>query len=951
MNHSISKDTFNTNIAIISLYLTFVILFLFFKTTDFTINDYSKLYISEATLENVNISARIFFFIKSILAGGVLITICYFAFKKIQNYYFLKQEELKTLSIVSFIGIFLIILDTIGLTSRSGIKFIGFYFTYSILIIFFKKMLSKKKTNTKQLLFFHPLTNLTSVLIISAILLFLNSKTSFSEIGIIGFFIVHFCLTLFLWQIQQKTKLHYRHIFFFLIPLCLIPLFLLISIESVFFFKINHGYFISFKWLFSVLITSFTLLFVLINFRKKTKKTTYKMLAFYFVPATLLTIFIFIYYQPFLEQSTGKFEFANIANAQMKLFQFNQVPFIDYMSSHMFSEQFYSIIHGVFFGCNNTLDFLTYQFFYTILFIFIVYYFLLKIFKNPFLIFLFIIFFPFLEILINPHLSFGLLLFFSIKKLIRHQTFFNYFKLFVLAVFLLFWRLDTGVASCITLVLFLPAIFFTTRIKVHVRPLIKASLLFVIIGGIFTGIAFALRSPEYILTNLEIAFHYISANQAHGYSKIALSFPQQFYLFHLFFPIISVLTILYSVYVLRTKSYPVSRLSTNSLQASLFLNIIYLANFQRGIVRHGFMEHNDTTITSTFYIALVLFILSFLQHITITKKIASFYCISFAMILSLPYFPINEGVTTIDRMVMESKIKNIDSYFQPENFKGKIISNADFEKENYSGIRSFMNSNFGTDQTFMDFSNSPMLYFYCKRRVPSYFSQNLQNTIDDYLQLKQIKDIPIQKVPVVIYSNYPIIWFDRTDNVPNTMRCYLVAEHIYKNYHPYGVINKHSIWISNKQSMTSTTLEQDTLVQKPQVHDYKKGASIIYKHFHGPNKKALQLVQQTTISDHQKSDTLWIDLNKDVKKMSGLFMTVHLDKIINDQALQIEIISNNQVIGTSTFLVFNNDKSYTIRLSNHYLWHTHSSKKIRIIHSSGNHINTIDFHKDIRNER
>ena len=41
-----------------------------------------------------------------------------------------------------------------------------------------------------------------------------------------------------------------------------------------------------------------------------------------------------------------------------------------------------------------------------------------------------------------------------------------------------------------------------------------------------------------------------------------------------------------------------------------FLFILFLANFQRGIVRHGFAEGQDTFLTCTFYLASAVFMLS-----------------------------------------------------------------------------------------------------------------------------------------------------------------------------------------------------------------------------------------------------------------------------------------------------------------------------------------------------
>ena len=83
-----------------------------------------------------------------------------------------------------------------------------------------------------------------------------------------------------------------------------------------------------------------------------------------FALAALLGLITAVQYHPIFTQSSEMFELANNANAQLKLFQFHEIPFVDFLSSHVFSEQFYGIIYHTIFGYSNDLAFLTYAFFY-----------------------------------------------------------------------------------------------------------------------------------------------------------------------------------------------------------------------------------------------------------------------------------------------------------------------------------------------------------------------------------------------------------------------------------------------------------------------------------------------------------------------------------------------------------------------------------------------------------
>ena len=66
---------------------------------------------------------------------------------------------------------------------------------------------------------------------------------------------------------------------------------------------------------------------------------------------------------------------------------------------------------------------------------------------------------------------------------------------------------------------------------------------------------------------------------------------------------------------------------------------------------------------------------------------------------------------------------------------------AIFARDNYLELKSFLDKNVPQPATFLDFSNTPMLYFYTQRNVPSYFNQYMQNTVDGYLQRENLKKL------------------------------------------------------------------------------------------------------------------------------------------------------------------------------------------------------------------
>lgn len=929
----------------ISLIASFVVLlstYLLFKNTDLTLHDYSKLYISEATLDNIDVSGRVALFFKITAFLLILLPIGYLSLLKLKSDFSLSKKLLNPLSIISFIGIIYILLDLIGIESKIGLKFFSVYFIYAIGILAFTKIKRSKKNLQ---LHHHPVIITLTILLLTAVLLLFNSNSALYNSGVFIYFAINFGISTTIQIIKKKSDLSYTQIFKILSPFCLIPIFLFISIESIFFFKLKYDFFIPYKWLFLSLISVSIPSYFIFFYKRSRTISIYQLQAKYFIPSAIISLIIFISYHPYLLEPTELFELANTANAQMKLFEFKEIPFVDYMSSHMFSEQFYGIIHGVIFGYNKSLDFITYQFFYYILFTIIVYCFLLKFIKNPFLVFLFIIIFPFIHILFNTHLFFGILILFSIQKLFKNQTIKNYLFLFILIFSLFLWRLDTGAATCMATLLFFPLSIYSSKINLNFKVILKAFLLFILLLTIIVGIAIILKSSEYLLSNFKNALHYAAGNQAHGYTQVSKTFPQQFYFFHFVFPLISIFSILKISYSLRMKTNEMTKFSIFSLNAALFLYILYLANFQRGIVRHSFMESNDIIISSTFYIATTLFIISFLKEKENLSRISNLFNVSLVLILFLSFFPLNSGNSNIDNYFSKSPLQNIDSYFQKETFKGKIIENKEFSKNNYKDIKQFLDKNISKNQTFMDFSNTPMLYFNCHRNVPSYFCQNLQNTIDDYQQFQQIKSIPLHKVPIVVYSNYPTNWFDRTDNVPNSMRQYLIAEYIYKNYKPFGIINKHSIWTLKTKNIAWKITEKDTLAEKPQTHQYKKAASLIYHHF--TSKKEKEIEKLSILRSLNSTDFC---LPEKTNNEIGVFISFQFEKVKPSQEIKFEIVGEKGVIGIISFITLENENNYMVRLSNHYLWHIQKPKFIRILNLEDTRIlRKIQLYKDLRN--
>ena len=186
------------------------------------------------------------------------------------------------------------------------------------------------------------------------------------------------------------------------------------------------------------------------------------------------------------------------------------------------------------------------------------------------------------------------------------------------------------------------------------------------------------------------------------------------------------------------------------------------------------------------------------------------------------------------------------------------------------------------------------------------------------------------------------------DEVPNPMRHYLMAEYIYKHYKPFGVINHHSIWIHKTKNYNYKCIEVDTIVTKPQTYNYKKSAAIIHHHFLDKPNMEIIPVQKNTPAYEKNSEYLYFTIDKNIRKMSGVFLNITMNTTSGNSVVPIEIMNNKNCIGTILFTTFSNETEYMVPISNHYLWHTSSPIAIRIKKPIGSKIQHIIFYKDIR---
>jgi len=312
------------------------------------------------------------------------------------------------------------------------------------------------------------------------------------------------------------------------------------------------------------------------------------------------------------------------------------------------------------------------------------------------------------------------------------------------------------------------------RKKILFLLTVLASLGFVIIGLIHFS------NP----TALPQMAHYFSGSQAHGYERLTPEFSNLFYINFIFLPLsIGIIFVSLLIKISEHKKsvffYPL-----------LFLIGFYFMNLQRGLVRHSFMEQNETTIASSAWIILILYIYHFTQ---LKKGWILVALIPGGMLLSIRSIDFHSAILNKNRTFTVKDLPALQNQ--------KIERTVGGQNHEIWELVNFLKQNLKKDETFIDLANAPMLYYYSQKNVPSYFAQYMQNTIDGFLQEENIRQLKNYKIPYVVFSRQPVHFFDNMDGIPNAVRHYRITEYIYKNYQPYKVIGGFQIWISREKQL------------------------------------------------------------------------------------------------------------------------------------------------------
>lgn len=476
-----------------------------------------------------------------------------------------------------------------------------------------------------------------------------------------------------------------------------------------------------------------------------------------------------------------------------QVMQFGSIPFVDFYPPHglfdMLPQLFYQILNGtpypesILWGEGYFLGWLP-----RMLAALFVYFFLGRYlnYKTTFLVMFALptyhLIHPYYVLFLLPAIALG-----SIAK-----TFQQWLVYWCLAFALVFWRIDFGLAVLAATIFVIAAQFMSERSNSLLTRSIGS---FVVVFSII-ALAFVLLCLTKQLSPLALAQRLINYSQIQtvtgGLEKIVRQFDLAAAIQYFFFPLIGISYLAYfSALALRGQHL------ANQHRVLAFLAVSSLVMSIRSLNRHS---HFEGVFNPYFFSLLASLLPILLLRYSMTMRIALFLMISLFSYILLPrstsYFQLAYYEFGIEKeYAAPAASRSPISLSDVSPATNRLV----FEPSGAENVVSFLNHFLQGNETFYDFTNSPLLYALAEKRLPSYISETLFHT-SETTQYSLIADLEklyeTGDLPLVLFGQNSRL--DKIDGVDTAVRSYRVAEFIYKMFVPCLSVDNYDIWMSRK---------------------------------------------------------------------------------------------------------------------------------------------------------
>ncbi|MCE9539525.1 MAG: hypothetical protein K8R85_09935, partial [Bacteroidetes bacterium] len=622
--------------------------------------------------------------------------------------------------------------------------------------------------------------------------------------------------------IESKNEIN--KLAYLFLPLALIPLLSVLKDETYLILNGHHVYYFSPRKLYLIgmlcIATSIAWRYR-ITIKKPLlalEKNTDELVAKRYFPLLILGVFAFAFYSPFIQASTEMFEAGNQYLPLMEFQKFGVIPIIEKFNSHQLFELFWGGLYVLFNGLHGR-ELPLYDFMDLVILSALEYYFIYKISRNAYVSLFIVLFFPLFDSFIHSNRSIAFLAIFILYTIVNQKASIkNYLLLISCATFLILWRLEIGYPSAIAIAGTLFIYWMNEKRFVFDRKILLKSLLFFSISCLLLLGAVAWWRNINVFDKLLNGFNYLASAQSYGYIDLGEETTTVFKMQYFIFPMILILG--FCALLVFFKRYTISRSQRFIYTSLIFLILYYFVNFQRGIVAHTLAGGHDNWLSPFLFLIISASVYLFSYKKSSITKFILFIVVSSFLIMNYKFPAVNTPQNIYSQSI--EKANNFPSIVPRENII-RCINDMDYENRKFSNFKKLINEELTEEQTFIDFTNTPMLYYFTGKISPSYFSQNPLTIHNDYLQKDFISDLKNYDAPFLLFSNFPETWWDNAIGVPNTTRHYRMAEYFYNYYQPFTIVDSLCIWkrndfkIKNNQCLIYNYTEQlsDSSKSKP----------------------------------------------------------------------------------------------------------------------------------------
>ncbi len=798
------------SIVFTSLFYALWLIISLVSSSNFTLHSFSGRMIGTATMQNIDVEARVGLFYKCIflfLASFLVFTLlANFIFKKWPA--ILKSIEVRIINYTSIAGIFFFLFKLFNVEMYETIEVVYFLQKLMFAALLIRSLIQKE--NKIALQHFSIILSLSFALyfFIADVNNFLG-YTNNPDFYIITFIIavlLLIALNVFLRRaVTVNSSKSLTLLTYSLLPIILLP-FLSVLKDEIFLIcksnKIILGSQLPIYLILFIIILIWTFLRYKLG-KKKELRSQKEIVARNYFPLLIFSLTAYLSYSYFTEYYDEIFESGNVYLPIMEHQLFGTLSPVEKLNTHLLSDYFFSYIYAFFNGLNineiTLYDFLLAPLSYTL------YYFLVKyLTRNEYIALLCVLLFPFAEAILPEGFCFAVLGIFALIKLInQQQSLKNYLIYLGTLVFLLCWRIDLGYNCLLTMpVVLLYYHFFDERHKIQWKLLFKA---ITIVGCfvIFLLALFSLIRQTNLFSKAAYLFNYCVSAQSYGYHAVGDTTLTNVKIHYFIFPVAIIMLLILAG--IKYKQLNKTKSQRDAQLNFLFISLFYLINFNRGLIRHSLFEGMDAFVSSFAYIILSSSVFILFRKNSYFVKCLLFFSVAFFLVNTYRV-PEPKGMKNIfERLVV--KIKN-NKNLSLTTINNRVSNASEQKAVRYSQFVDFINKNTNKDETFLDFSNRPMLYFFTKKVTPSYFYQTPLCIQNDFLQERYIEDLSQYKTPYLLFQGVSDVGYDNMDGVPNSLRHYRMAEYFYNNYSPYVIVDNFCVWRNNK---TKDSNKRDTI--------------------------------------------------------------------------------------------------------------------------------------------